>query len=203
MPSIGGRKYRRPARVRPLLAARCSKSLLATHNRRLLSSQTCIAAHDHTPAARRLPARRAARSGCAIHQNVRPLDAVADTQVCVDQQSGGPPQRDGRLPARADRQGLHRARAAAGRGDHRLPASRPPTAPNWRWDLAMYMHYAEFRVFVDGREKGVADLRRHARRRQPEQVHRCRQEDRRADRPAVPGRRGQPMPRAAGTATTQ
>ena len=27
---------------------------------------------------------------------------------------------------------------------------------NWRWDMAMYMSYAEFRVFVDGREKGVA-----------------------------------------------
>jgi hypothetical protein len=93
--------------------------------------------------------------GCAIHQNVRALDAVADTQVCV---INNPAVRPSVMAA------YQQVLSAKGYTVRQLPESAAITEckvtstyrANWRWDLAMYMHYAEFRVFVDGKEKGVA-----------------------------------------------
>jgi len=94
-------------------------------------------------------------AGCAIHQNVRPVDAVGDNQVCV---IGNP---DVRASVMAS---YKRVLGEKGYAVRELPPNAAITdckvtstyRANWRWDLAMYMHYAEFRVFVDGKERGVA-----------------------------------------------
>jgi len=94
-------------------------------------------------------------AGCAIHQNVRPLEAVGDSQVCI---INNPAVRPAVMAA------YKRVLGDKGYTVHELPESAAITEcrvtstyqANWRWDLAMYMHYAEFRVFVDGKEKGVA-----------------------------------------------
>lgn len=93
--------------------------------------------------------------GCAIHQTVRPLDALDDNQVCI---IDNPQVRPSVLAS------YRQVLTNKGYTVRELPQSAPITAckvtstyrANWRWDLAMYMHYAEFRVFVDGKEKGVA-----------------------------------------------
>jgi len=94
-------------------------------------------------------------AGCAIHQNVRPVDAVGDTQVCV---ISNPDVRPSVMAS------YKRVLGDKGYTVRELPPSAAITdckvtstyRANWRWDLAMYMHYAEFRVFVDGKERGVA-----------------------------------------------
>jgi hypothetical protein len=94
-------------------------------------------------------------AGCAIHQNVHPLDAVADSQVCI---IDNPEVRPGVMAT------YRRVLSDKGYAVRELPRTAAITEckvtttyrANWRWDLAMYMHYAEFRVFVDGKEKGTA-----------------------------------------------
>ncbi len=94
-------------------------------------------------------------AGCAIHQNVRPLEATGDTQVCI---INNPAVRPSVMAA------YKKVLGNKGYSVRELPESAAITEcrvtstyrANWRWDLAMYMHYAEFRVFVDGKEKGVA-----------------------------------------------
>ncbi|MEP6504080.1 MAG: Sbal_3080 family lipoprotein [Betaproteobacteria bacterium] len=93
--------------------------------------------------------------GCAIHQTVHPLDAFADNQVCI---INNPQVRPAVMAS------YRHVLADKGYTVRELPESAAITEckvtstyrANWRWDLAMYMHYAEFRVFVDGKEKGVA-----------------------------------------------
>ena len=94
-------------------------------------------------------------AGCAIHQNVRPVEAVGDTQVCV---INNPAVRPSVLAS------YRRVLGDKGYTVRELPESAAITdckvtstyQANWRWDLAMYMHFAQFRVFIDGKEKGVA-----------------------------------------------
>jgi hypothetical protein len=92
---------------------------------------------------------------CAIHQNVRALDALSDNQVCI---IDNPAVRPAVMTA------YRQALTKKGYVVRELPENAPITEckvtstyrANWRWDLAMYMNYAEFRVFVDGKEKGLA-----------------------------------------------
>jgi hypothetical protein len=94
-------------------------------------------------------------AGCAINQTVRPLDAFDDTQVCVIK---NPAVRPSVMAA------YRKVLSDKGYTVRELPESAPITEcrvtstyeANWHWDLAMYMHYTQFRVFVDGKEKGVA-----------------------------------------------
>ena len=93
--------------------------------------------------------------GCAIHQSVRALDAMSDSQVCI---INNPQVRPSVMAA------YRQALTKKGYTVRELPESAAVTdckvtstyRANWHWDLAMYMNYAEFRVFVDGKEKDVA-----------------------------------------------
>lgn len=93
--------------------------------------------------------------GCAIQQHVRPVDAIGDRQICVVE---NPAVRASFLEA------FKRSLTSKGYDVRQLPASSPITAcgvtstytANWRWDLAMYMAYAEIRVFSDGKPVGEA-----------------------------------------------
>jgi hypothetical protein len=92
---------------------------------------------------------------CAIHQNVRPVERLADRQVCVIE---NPAVRAGFLDA------YRRALMDRGYTVRQLPATAtqndcPVTSTysaNWRWDLAMYMAYAEINVFRGGQKIGEA-----------------------------------------------
>jgi hypothetical protein len=94
-------------------------------------------------------------AGCAIHQQVRPLEAFNDTQVCL---INNPQVRPSVMAT------YQRVLTDKGYSVRQLPENAAITdcrvtstyQANWRWDLAMYMHFAQFRVFVDGKEKGVA-----------------------------------------------
>jgi hypothetical protein len=94
-------------------------------------------------------------SGCAIHQNVRPVEMFAEKQVCLIE--------DTRV-----RQGFvesyKRALEHKGYLVRRLPAAAsivdcPVTSTytaTWRWDLALYMSYAEIKVYKNGKAIGEA-----------------------------------------------
>ena len=93
--------------------------------------------------------------GCAIHQSVHPVDATGETQVCIIDNAQVRP---------AFAQAYQGALVAKGYTVKHLPPTAAITdcrvtstyRASWRWDLAMYMTLAEIRVFVDGKEKGVA-----------------------------------------------
>ena len=94
-------------------------------------------------------------SGCAIHQTVQPVDKLDDKQVCVVE---SPEVKPGVLEA------YQRALSAKGYQVRQLA----PTASlvecritstyvaNWRWDLALYLAYAQINVYDNGKPVGKA-----------------------------------------------
>lgn len=94
-------------------------------------------------------------AGCAIQQTVRPVEAIADRQICV---IDNPAVRASFVEA------YKRSLTSKGYEVRQVPASTPITgcgatstySANWRWDLALYMAYAEIRVFSDGKQVGEA-----------------------------------------------
>ncbi len=102
-----------------------------------------------------------ALTGCAIHQTVRPVEQFEDKQVCIVE---SPSVRAGFLDA------YKRALVAKGYVVKQLPQSAslvecPITSTytaTWRWDLAIYMAYAEITVYNNGKPIGKAtyDARR-------------------------------------------
>lgn len=97
----------------------------------------------------------AALSGCAIRQTVKPVEQFAGRQVCIIET---PSVRTSFLDA------YKQALSAKGYVARQLPASAslvecPITSTytaNWRWDLALYMAYAEITVYNNGRPSGKA-----------------------------------------------
>lgn len=97
----------------------------------------------------------ASLSGCAIHQTVQPVEKLQAKQICIVQNGDV---REGFLDS------YKRALTAKGFAVRQLPAGAslvecPITSTytaNWRWDLAMYMAYAEIKVYSDGKPVGEA-----------------------------------------------
>lgn len=97
-----------------------------------------------------------ALTGCAIHQKVAPVQvAGGDRNICIIE---NPSVKAGFLEA------YRRSLSEKGFVVRQLPASSsvldcPVTSTysaNWRWDLALYMAYAEIKVYNDGRVIGEA-----------------------------------------------
>jgi hypothetical protein len=96
-----------------------------------------------------------ALSGCAIHQTVKPVDRFADREVCIIE---SPAVKAGFLES------YKRALSAKGYLVRQLPASASIAECNitstynatWRWDLALYMAYAEIKVYSGGKPIGDA-----------------------------------------------
>jgi len=94
-------------------------------------------------------------AGCAIQQTVRPVEAIADRHICV---IDNPAVRASFVEA------YKRSLTGKGYEVRQVPAGTPITgcgttstySANWRWDLALYMAYAEIRVFSDGKPVGEA-----------------------------------------------
>lgn len=97
-----------------------------------------------------------ALSGCAIHQNVTPVQVrVEDRQICVI---------DNPSVRKGFSDGYKRALESKGYVVRTLPQVAAITDcavtstynATWRWDLALYMAYAEIRVFSAGKQVGEA-----------------------------------------------
>ena len=94
-------------------------------------------------------------SGCAIHQTVRPVTDLHDAQICVISKPGV---RDGFFVS------MQRALTQKGFEVKQLPQDAsliqcPLMATydaHWRWDLAMYMSYAEIKIYAQAKPVGVA-----------------------------------------------
>lgn len=94
-------------------------------------------------------------SGCAIKQDVRPVAGLETRQLCVIEST------DVRKGFQA---ALFRSLRAHGYEVRPIPANSSVTAcpvtltytASWRWDLALYMAYAELRTFNAGKEVGRA-----------------------------------------------
>ncbi|MDB5753391.1 MAG: hypothetical protein JWP65_3812 [Ramlibacter sp.] len=94
-------------------------------------------------------------SGCAIHQNVRAVEGLSERQICVIE---NPAVRAGFLNA------YRQALGSKGYTVRQLPAGAATTdcpvtstyTANWRWDMALYMAYAEINVYRAGQKVGEA-----------------------------------------------
>ena len=94
-------------------------------------------------------------AGCAIQQTVTPVARVEGRQICI---ISNPAVRAGFVQA------YERSLVNKGYTVRQLPPAAatsdcPVTSTytaNWRWDLAMYMAYAEIKVFSNGRAIGEA-----------------------------------------------
>lgn len=95
-------------------------------------------------------------AGCAINQVVKPVVPFAGTQVCIVVN-----------PAVSQAGFLatySRVLAQKGFTVRQLPPGSPVTecpvtstyTANWRWDLGLYMAFADIRVFSNGQQSGQA-----------------------------------------------
>lgn len=97
----------------------------------------------------------AAMTGCAIHQTVKPVERFSDKQICVIE---NPSVKAGFIEA------YKRALTAKGYVVKQLPSSASiiecnitsTYSANWRWDLALYMAFAEIKVYNNGKPTGEA-----------------------------------------------
>jgi len=91
--------------------------------------------------------------GCAIHQKVVPMERFSGRQVCVIENTAV---KNGFLES------YRRALTAKG---YEVSVLRPSASlnecpvtttysANWRWDLAMYMAYAEIKVYTQAKPNG-------------------------------------------------
>lgn len=94
-------------------------------------------------------------SGCAIHQKVSPVGQFQVKQICIIENSAV---REGFLSA-------YRLTLAEKGYDVRVvPQSASSSdcaitstyTANWRWDLALYMAYAEIKIYNQGKLAGEA-----------------------------------------------
>lgn len=103
-----------------------------------------------------LAALAALSTGCAINQTVKPVERLADKQVCI---ITNPAVREGFMVS------FKQALETKGYVARPLPSSASIVdcqvtstyTANWRWDLAMYMSYADIKVYNGGKVIGEAN----------------------------------------------
>lgn len=94
-------------------------------------------------------------SGCAIHQKVSPVEHFQVKQICIIENSAV---REGFLST------YRLTLAEKGYEVRVIPKFASPSdcaitstyTANWRWDLALYMAYAEIKVYNNGKLAGEA-----------------------------------------------
>jgi hypothetical protein len=95
-------------------------------------------------------------SACAIQQTVQPVPALQAREVCV---IDNPAVRTGFLEM------YKNTMQGKGYDIKQMPQNTPLTGckvistymANWKWDLAMYMSFAQIRVYRDGYQVGEAN----------------------------------------------
>ncbi|MDQ1812183.1 Sbal_3080 family lipoprotein [Massilia sp. CCM 9210] len=96
-----------------------------------------------------------ALSGCAIHQNVKPVERFDSKVVCiVDNPSVRATFFDAYERALTNK-GYEVKKLASGASLVECPLTSTYTA-TWRWDLAMYMAYADIVVYKNAKPAGKA-----------------------------------------------
>jgi len=101
-----------------------------------------------------------ALGGCAITQNVKPVSSTGITSICIKNNSKV--QMDGfikELRAQVEAKGI-KTTVFDGERPASCKYSMDYTA-NWRWDLAMYLVFAEINVYEDGLLVGQATYDAH------------------------------------------
>jgi hypothetical protein len=93
--------------------------------------------------------------GCAIHQRVEPVPRLESREICI---VNNPNVREGFLAAY---QGALTAKGLRPKvlDQSALPDACPLTSTytaNWRWDLALYMAFADIAVYSNGKKVGQA-----------------------------------------------
>ena len=96
-----------------------------------------------------------ALAGCAIHQNVRPVERFEGKQVCVIENTAVKYNFLTAFKQSLESRGYTVKMLSASAALRECPVTVTYTA-NWRWDLAMYMAYAEIKVFNNGQPAGEA-----------------------------------------------
>ena len=94
-------------------------------------------------------------TACSIHQTVKPVEAFQGKEVCIIE---NPAVRVGFLDT------YEQSLMSKGYHPRQLPASSSLTtcpisstySANWRWDMALYMEYAEIKVYEEARPIGEA-----------------------------------------------
>ncbi len=94
-------------------------------------------------------------TGCAIHQRVTPVAALPSPEICIIENGAVRAGFVEELRSSLAGKGYQVRTVAAD-----SPASVCPVSVTyvgrWRWDLALYMYYAEIRVFSAGQPAGEA-----------------------------------------------
>lgn len=94
--------------------------------------------------------------GCAIHQTVKPVERFAGTEVCV---VVNPAVSQAGFLATYTRiladKGYTVRQLSPGSPVTECPVTSTYTA-NWRWDLGLYMAFADIKVFSNGQQSGQA-----------------------------------------------
>ncbi|OEZ99789.1 Sbal_3080 family lipoprotein [Duganella sp. HH101] len=94
-------------------------------------------------------------TGCAINQTVKPVERFADHQVCIIE---NPAVKTGFMVS------YKQALEAKGYVARQMPSNASIVdcaitstyVANWRWDLALYMTYADIKVYNGGKPIGEA-----------------------------------------------
>jgi hypothetical protein len=97
----------------------------------------------------------AAISGCAIHQTVKPVERFDAKEICI---VNNPAVKEGFID------NYKRALASKGYTVKQLPADASliecritsTYTANWRWDMALYMSFADIVVYNNGKPVGKA-----------------------------------------------
>ena len=93
--------------------------------------------------------------GCAIHQQVDPVPSVEVHELCI---INNPDVREGFLNAyqqAIQAKGFQTKILDQSAIPNDCPLSSTYTA-NWRWDLALYMAFAEIKIYKEGKQVGRA-----------------------------------------------
>ena len=95
-------------------------------------------------------------AGCAINQTVKPVDRFAGTQICIVVNPAV--SQAGFLTTYVrvlSEKGYTVRQLSSGTAVTECPVTSTYTA-NWRWDLGLYMAFADIKVFSNGQQSGQA-----------------------------------------------
>ncbi len=96
-----------------------------------------------------------ALTGCSINQTVKPVEQFAGKEICIVENTAV---RESFLSAykkALDGKGFITRKVTAESVGNSCPIVSTYSA-NWRWDLAMYLAYAEIKVYNNGQPSGEA-----------------------------------------------
>ncbi|NHZ96991.1 Sbal_3080 family lipoprotein [Massilia sp. CCM 8734] len=96
-----------------------------------------------------------ALSGCAIHQTVKPVERLDSKTVCIVQNGNVRATFLDAFERALSNKGYEVRRLDSDASLIACPVTSTYTA-SWRWDLAMYMSYADIVVYKNGKPSGKA-----------------------------------------------